>query len=77
MSLKIKDAENCIANNISKLETLSPLKVLSRGYAAVSKENAVVTGIENIKCGDMLTVSFKDGSLSCNVTEILKENNNV
>lgn len=48
---------------ISKLETLSPLLTLKRGYTMVKVKDKVVSSSKNIKKGDHLTIDFKDGSV--------------
>ena len=58
----------------AKLDAMSPLKVLSRGYAiARTEENAVVRSVSQVQCGDQLYISFSDGTLSATVTDV-KEN---
>lgn len=58
----------------AKLDAMSPLKVLIRGYAMVQKEdNTVVRSVEQASIGDQLFVSVSDGVLTTTVTDI-KEN---
>ena len=58
----------------AKLDAMSPLKVLSRGYAiAQTEENTVVRSVSQVQCGDQLYISFSDGTLSATVTDV-KEN---
>ncbi|MBE6601287.1 MAG: exodeoxyribonuclease VII large subunit [Ruminococcaceae bacterium] len=47
----------------AKLEGLSPLSVLSRGYAAVSKGEETVTSAEALQRGDQITIRFFDGQV--------------
>lgn len=58
-----------------KLDALSPLKVLSRGFAAVSHNDKVVDSIKHLNLSDEVTVTFCDGDATCVVKDI-KENNN-
>ncbi len=53
-----------------KLDALSPLKVISRGYALVSSDNGIVKSVENISIGDSLKVELSDGTFNATVTEI-------
>ncbi|MDR1413235.1 MAG: exodeoxyribonuclease VII large subunit [Actinomycetes bacterium] len=50
---------------VGTLDALSPLKVLSRGYAAVFDENTgvVVDSVTKVQTGDVLRVRVADGSL--------------
>lgn len=43
------------------LDTLSPLKVVDRGYAIATKGNDVVKSIQQVNVGDVLTIKVSDG----------------
>ncbi|MCQ2451970.1 MAG: exodeoxyribonuclease VII large subunit [Oscillospiraceae bacterium] len=63
-------------NLAGKLDALSPLKVLSRGYSMVEqKDGRIVRSINNLKIGESLKLSFADGGADCRVTDIRKDNN--
>ena len=51
----------------AKLDALSPLKVLSRGYAIAEKDKTAVRSVSEVQCGDNIDVILKDGSLGCTV----------
>jgi exodeoxyribonuclease VII large subunit len=53
-----------------KLDALSPLKVISRGYALVSSNSGIVKSVKNINKGDSVKVELSDGSFNATVTEI-------
>lgn len=54
--------------NISKLDSLSPLKVLKRGYTFVENEGGqVVESIEKLNVDDLITLRFADGKANCKV----------
>ena len=58
----------------AKLDAMSPLKVLTRGYAMTQNENKVVVrSVKQTTPGDKLYITLSDGVLSTTVTEI-KEN---
>lgn len=76
-------AENCVraacaskradfATLCARLDTLSPLKILSRGYAIASSGGTVVTKVSQVSQGDALNVHISDGDLSCTVDLITK-----
>ena len=52
---------------LSKLETLSPLLTLQRGYTISKKDGKVVESCKRIKKGDILEISFKDGEVNTQV----------
>ena len=55
----------------TKLEALSPIAVLNRGYAQVTAEdNQLITSVKDVNLGDSLNISFIDGRLKVTVTEI-------
>ena len=57
-------------SNTAKLDAMSPLKVLSRGYAMVQTEkNSLVRSVNQVKPGDQLSVLVSDGSLSVVVSD--------
>lgn len=63
-----------LAANAGRLEALSPLAVLSRGYAVTySGDGEVVTSVEPLSEGQSITVRYQDGSVDAQVTRIKKE----
>lgn len=71
-SLVFKNFESALGEKIAKLDALSPLKVLSRGYATASIDDKVISSVDDFKAGDSLTLRFKDGKAKTKVIE--KEN---
>lgn len=54
----------------SALDAMSPLKVLSRGYAIASDaEGKLVKSVGDVAYGDMLSLSVSDGTIKCTVEE--------
>lgn len=53
-----------------KLNVLSPLGVISRGYAIAQKDEMVVSSVKNIKQDDELSVKLSDGTLKTKVIGI-------
>ncbi len=54
--------------NVTKLEALSPLSVLARGYSVVHKEGRTVVSISTVNAGDDIKVRLNDGSICATVT---------
>ena len=55
---------------VAKLDAMSPLKVLTRGYAVVSDENGrIVRSVTDAAPGTELTIRVSDGSIRANVKE--------
>ena len=58
----------------AKLDAMSPLKVLTRGYAmAQTQDGDVLRSVSQVQSGDRIRISLSDGALSADVTEV-KEN---
>ena len=60
--------ENKYLQIVSKLETLSPLLTLKRGYTMTKLNDKVITSSKDVKKKDKLTIEFKDGIIN---TEVL------
>lgn len=60
---------------VSKLDAMSPLKVLTRGYAmAQSADGSVLRSVSQVELGERIDLSLSDGKLSATVMN--KEANN-
>ncbi len=62
-SIKIKQEKekNKYVELVSKLDALSPLKTLSRGYSITEKDGKIVKSKEELKKGDKIDLRFTDG----------------
>ena len=52
---------------ISKLETLSPLLTLKRGYTITKKNNKVINSVKKLKKDDIINIIFDDGVIDTKV----------
>ncbi|MBR6259779.1 MAG: exodeoxyribonuclease VII large subunit, partial [Oscillospiraceae bacterium] len=69
-SLKTERAKRDLIALSSKLDALSPLKVLGRGYAIAKKEDGnVLRSAGEVSPGDRLRLRLKEDEISCVVTE--------
>lgn len=57
------------SNAVEKLNTLSPLATLARGYSVVKKDGGVIKKAESLKVNDEIDIIFSDGEVKCRVTE--------
>ena len=54
----------------AKLDAMSPLKVLSRGYAMVQDEDGIVVrSLSQVEPGNTVNISLSDGNVSATVVE--------
>lgn len=64
----IRENESNFASLCGKLDAMSPLKVLNRGYSiAETQEGEVITSAEQISIGETVKVVLHDGSISATV----------
>ncbi len=54
----------------AKLDAMSPLKILARGYGVASKEGKIISDINSVKKGDKIDVMLSGGNIGCEVTEV-------
>ncbi len=54
----------------SKLDTLSPLKVLSRGFSIVKKDNCIISKSNELSVGDNISIRLTDSEVSAKITEV-------
>lgn len=52
---------------VAKLDALSPLKTLSRGYSITEKDGKIIKSVNDIKKGDIITLKYSDGSKNAEV----------
>ena len=70
MASRIENENARFAAVCGKLNALSPLNVISRGYAAVYSGGRVVSKTTDVAVGDVLTVKMSDGALKTQIIEI-------
>ncbi|MDD5020807.1 MAG: exodeoxyribonuclease VII large subunit [Endomicrobiaceae bacterium] len=59
--------------NIQKLNLLSPLNLLARGYSVCFNEKGIVKNAKNIKADDKLSIKFSDGQVKAKIIEDIYE----
>ncbi len=65
-----------LLTQIAKLDALSPLKVLQRGYSiAQTVGGEAIKDIDQIKIDDHILLKFGNGGAACRVEELIEENN--
>lgn len=74
MKDKLKDRRQRLAVVSERLNGLSPLKQLARGYSYVTDEGGhALTSVKNVRGDDMLRIQMIDGELSAKVLEVKNE----
>ena len=67
ISNRLYDEEKKLAAACAKLDALSPLKVMSRGYSIAVKDNVIIKNADELNKGDIITVRFSEGEKECEV----------
>lgn len=61
--------ERQLEEKAARLDSLSPLKVLSRGYSLVYKGEKLLSSSETLKKGDKIKISFGSGGAEAEITD--------
>lgn len=64
---KVKDAKTKSIELISKLDALSPLKTLTRGYSIAQKDGKTIKSVKKLKTNDEIDIRFTDGKIKTKV----------
>jgi exodeoxyribonuclease VII large subunit len=67
--------KNNFSQRISRLNALSPLAVMERGYSLVYEKEKLIKSIKQLKQGDTLSINVKDGKITASVTGLEETNN--
>lgn len=52
---------------IQQLDSLSPLKIMDRGYTYVTYQNSVVNSVKELKAGQQVSLHFNDGKATARI----------
>ncbi|RBW70609.1 exodeoxyribonuclease VII large subunit [Bacillus taeanensis] len=63
----LKEKQMTFQQALAKLNALSPLRIMDRGYSLALKEDKLVKTIQDVQPGDTIQVRLKDGQLDCQV----------
>ena len=58
------------AKTLIRIDALSPLKVLSRGYAVIQKDGRTVAHADELCVGEKICVRFSDSAANCRVIDV-------
>jgi exodeoxyribonuclease VII large subunit len=68
MKNTLRQKEHSFTRAAEKLEALSPLRIMMRGYnVAYDDKKNIVKSVKQLQLGDTITVQLQDGLLDCNV----------
>ncbi len=73
MQVVIKDKNHNLSILCAKLQAISPLNTLARGYAIIQNDNGNVTSsVDNLNKNDTINISFVDGLAKATIEDIKK-----
>lgn len=72
---KLANAEKDFANDLSKLELLNPLFILSKGYSVTKDSFDRIAKVKNLNQGDTITTLLDGGTVVSTVDAVLKSDN--
>lgn len=67
IKIKQEKEKNRYIELVSKLDALSPLKTLSRGYSLTEKEGKIIKSKDELEKGDIIDIRFSDGNKKATV----------
>ena len=70
LSDRLRDNSFKLSGLADKLNSLSPLAVLSRGYSVVSINDRIINSTKSVKVNDVVDVTLSDGRIICTVKEV-------
>ncbi len=68
---KLKESKNKATNIITKLDTLSPLKTLARGYSITEYNGKILKSVKQVKEDEKIEIRLKDGNITAKALKIL------
>lgn len=68
----VNDKINEFSQLTSKLDALSPTKVLLRGFSIIKSGENIISSVEQIALDSSINIEMSDGAVKATVTEILK-----
>ena len=70
---KLENLDKSFAGLASKIDALSPLKTLSRGYSVVTSNGKTVSEAKALLKDDEINIKFSSGNVDCKVIKVFEE----
>ena len=67
IKIKQKEEKTKYIELISKVDALSPLKTLTRGYSIVETDNKIIKSSKQLSTGDKIKLRFSDGQKNAEI----------
>ena len=63
----LTEKKNKYIELVTKLDSISPLKTLTRGYSLTEKDGQIIKSASQIDKGDIIIIKFSDGEKNAKV----------
>lgn len=73
MNQKLDSKMSRLRQTMVGLDSLSPLKVVDRGYSLVSKDQIIIKSTQQLKIGDQIDIQLADGKVTAEVKQLQKK----
>ena len=70
IKIKMNDFEAKLTKQITRIDGLSPLKIMSRGYLVSEKGGKILKSVTDIKEKDIIKLNYYDGIAETTVNKI-------
>ena len=64
---RIKEIRMNFSNQVTKLDALSPLKTLSRGFCIAEANHKIISKVENLQSDMEIQLKFQDGEAKAKI----------
>jgi len=64
---KVQNNKTKMVELITKLDTLSPLKTLTRGYSIIEKNGKIAKSVKDFESGDEVNIRLIDGETKAKI----------
>lgn len=65
----LKSTQQQVGHHLELIRQFSPEAALQRGYGVVKGENGIISSVKNVRIGERIQVSLKDGTLGATVND--------
>ena len=76
IKIKMSNFETLLTKNITKIDGLSPLKIMSRGYLISEKDGRIVKSAKSINQNDDIQLQYFDGVANATINDVKLKSEN-
>ena len=76
IKIKMSNFETLLTKNITKIDGLSPLKIMSRGYLISEKDGRIVKSVKSLNQNDDIQLQYFDGVANATINDVKLKSEN-